>query len=125
MKKFMFTNCILLSVIILSSFTSNYNISTSNDIIGAWDYSVPNAPYEYQKGQLILEENAGELSGYTMVNDFKNEIDNPKLEGSNLTFSMYIEGTDVSFNLNFKENNFSGKVTYTEGILEITGIKKE
>ncbi len=125
MKKLLIANIIILSVIIFSSFSSTDVISNSNDIVGTWNYSVPNAPYDYQKGELILEEKEGKLSGYTKVGEFKNEIEKPKLEDNNLKFTMYIEGTDVSFDLNFKKNKFTGIVTYFEGSLDITGVKTE
>ena len=125
MKKIMTTKIILLSVVLLSSFISVNLTSDNKDVIGTWNYAVPNAPAEYQKGQLILEDKEGELSGYTKIGDYKNYIENPKLENKTLTFTMFIEDTDVSFDLNFDHNKFSGKVTYTEGILDITGVKIE
>ena len=54
-----------------------------------------------------------------------NESVKPNLKGNNLTFTMYIEDTDVSFDLHFESKNFKGTVVYSEGILDITGVKKE
>jgi len=125
MKKFLITSIVLLSVVLVSSFTSINLNPEIKDVLGTWNYSVPNAPIEYQKGQLILEEKKGKLSGYTKVGDFKNEIEKPKLEDKTLTFTMYIEDTEVNFSLNFEKDKFSGKVTYSEGTLNMTGVKQE
>lgn len=125
MKKILFTNIIVLSVILCSSFTLSDLNYDAKDIVGTWNYSVPNAPIDYQQGQLILEEKEGKLSGYTLIGDYKNIIEKPTLKENNLTFYMFIEDTDVAFDLNFKKDTFSGHVTYTEGTLEITGVRKE
>lgn len=118
-------NTILFSVLLFSSFLSINENTGIKDVIGTWNYSVPNAPVAYQIGQLILEDKEGELYGYTLAGEYKNEIIKPKLEGNNLTFTMYIEETDVSFNLNFKKNEFTGIVTYSEGTLDIKGERKK
>lgn len=125
MKNLLKTSILLFSIVLLSSFTSTAINSDIKDVIGTWNYSVPNAPIEYQQGQLILEEKEGELSGYALIGEFKNNIIKPKLEDNNLTFSMYIEDTDVSFNLNFNKDKFTGIVMYSEGTLDITGRKNK
>ncbi|MET2985991.1 hypothetical protein [Aureibaculum conchae] len=125
MKNLLKTSILLFSIVLLSSFILTDANSDIKDVIGTWNYSVPNAPVEYQIGELILEDKEGELYGYTLIGEYKNEIIKPKLEGNNLTFIMYIEDTDVSFNLNFKKNQFTGIVSYSEGTLDITGERKK
>ena len=126
MKQTMTTLGLLLLVALISNFTTTNSTTTnSKKIIGTWEYTVPNAPYEYQEGELTIEEVDGELSGYTMVGDYKTDVEDLVIEDKNVTFTINIEDTEVSFDLDFDKNSFKGTVTYVEGTLTISGTKKE
>ncbi len=126
MKQTMTTLGLLLLVALISNFTkTNSTTTNSKKIIGTWEYTVPNAPYEYQEGELTIEEVDGELSGYTMVGDYKTDVEDLVIEDKNVTFTINIEDTEVSFDLDFDKNSFKGTVTYVEGTLTISGTKKE
>ncbi len=92
--------------------------------IGTWLYEVPNAPDGYQDGSLIFEEKNDQLLGYVMIQGYKSNLENIRVNENQIKCSMYVEGTKVSFVLNFEKDTFSGKVTYTEGTIDISGKRK-
>ena len=53
MKKIIITNVILLAVLLMSFKAKEYKIKEKH-IIGTWEYSVPDAPYEYKKGEFTF-----------------------------------------------------------------------
>ena len=125
MKSIILKSTIILSVIAMSAFTNVNNAIDAKKVVGTWAYSVPYAPDGYQKGDLVIEEKEGKLSGYTSMDGYKTTVEKMKLEGDKLTFVLYVEGTRVSFDLTFDKKTFAGKVSYSEGTLDITGKKKE
>lgn len=120
MKKIILTSAMILSVVLLSSFA----VDNSKNVIGTWEYSVPDAPYEYQEGQLIIEEMDGKLTGYTMMDGYKTDIEDVVAKKNNVTFYLYVESEKVSFDLDFEKKSFAGTVSYSEGELGISGKKK-
>ncbi|OIQ38405.1 MAG: hypothetical protein BM563_06200 [Bacteroidetes bacterium MedPE-SWsnd-G1] len=110
-------------MLVLASFTTTSN-SNAKKILGTWSYEVPDAPYDYQEGDLIFEKADGELNGYAKIGGYKTEVDNLVVDGKNVTFSMYVEETEVEFDLEFDKKSFKGTVSYVEGTLDISGSKK-
>ena len=125
MNSIFLKSTLVLSVIAMFAFTNSDNAIDAKKVVGTWAYSVPYAPDGYQNGDLIIEEKEGKLSGYTSMDGYKTTVEKMKLEGDKLTFELYVEGTKVSFDLTFKKKTFAGKVSYSEGTLDITGKKKK
>lgn len=123
MKKIMQSTGLLICMLVLASFTTTSN-SNAKKILGTWSYEVPDAPYDYQEGDLIFEKADGELNGYAKIGGYKTEVDNLVVDGKNVTFSMYVEETEVEFDLEFDKKSFKGTVSYVEGTLDISGSKK-
>lgn len=123
MKKIVQASGLLVLVVLLSSFTTNYN-SNPKKILGTWSYEVPDAPYEYQKGNLIFEKVDGELKGHTDIDGYKTNVQDIVVDGQNVTFTMWVQDTEVEFDLDFEKKSFKGTVSYTEGSLDISGTKK-
>ena len=120
MKKIILTSAMILSVVLLLSFA----VDDSKNVIGTWEYSAPDASYEYQKGEFVFEKKGDKLTGYAMLDGYKVTLDDLKSEKNILTFNVYVEGEKVTLDLNFEKKSFSGTASYSEGELEITGKKK-
>jgi hypothetical protein len=91
------------------------------DVVGTWDYSAPNAPYEYSKGQLIITKVEDELEGVVNIDGYEMKLNSVKVEKDVLTFSLYVEGDYVSVKLTIKGDSFEGKASTSEGLLDVTG----
>ena len=111
------------SLIIL--FALMFNVSTvsakDKDVVGTWDYSAPNAPYEYSKGQIIITQGEDKLEGKVDIDGYEMKLNSIKLEDDVLAFSLYVEGEYVSVKLTVKGDSFEGKASTSEGLLEVTG----
>ncbi len=130
MKKVALKSLIVLSIVVMSSFTvaENFTVAESfmgmKKILGEWDYSIPDAPYEYQKGVLVLKKVDGELSGEMIIGGQGSPMEEMVYEKNNLKAMMNVQGETVRFNLNFTKKALEGTVSYSQGSLGITGNKK-
>ena len=91
------------------------------DVVGTWDYSAPNAPYEYSKGQIIITKGEDKLEGVVNIDGYEMKLNSVKVEDDVLSFSLYVEGEYVSVKLTIKEDALEGKASTSEGLLEVTG----
>ena len=111
------------SLIIL--FALMFNVAAvsakDNDAVGTWDYSAPNAPYEYSKGKLIITQGEDKLEGKVDIDGYEMKLNSVKVEGDVLTFSLYVEGEYVSVKLTIKGDSLEGKASTSEGLLDVTG----
>jgi len=97
--------------------------AAGSKIVGTWDYSAPNAPYEYSKGQIIISETDDKLEGKVSIDGYDMKLNSIKFEKDLLSFSLYVEGEYVSVKLTFKKDKFTGSANTPEGTLEVTGEK--
>lgn len=125
MKKIALKSLILLTVVVLSSFTVTESFMGVKKILGEWDYAIPDAPYEYQKGVLVLKKIDGELSGEMVIGGQGSPMEEIVYEKNNLKAKMNVQGETVRFNLNFTKKTLEGTVSYSQGSLDITGTKKK
>ncbi len=90
-------------------------------VVGTWNYSAPDAAYEYSKGLIIISENGDKLEGKVDIDGSEIKLNNVKLEKDLLSFSLYVEGEYVSVKLTFKKDKFEGTANTSEGTLKMTG----
>lgn len=124
MKNVALKSLMLLSIIVLSSFTMADSFMGVKKILGEWEYSIPDAPYEYQKGVLVLTKVDGELSGEMIIGGQGSAMEEIVYEKNNLKAVMQVQGEIVKFDLNFSKKTLEGTVSYSQGSMGITGTKK-
>jgi len=124
MKNVAFKSFLLLSIIVLSSFAVKDSFVGVKKILGEWDYSIPDAPYEYQKGVLVLKKVDGALTGEVVIEGQGMALEDVAFEKNVLTAKMDVQGETVRYNLNFTKKSFEGIVSYSQGTLDMTGTKK-
>lgn len=124
MKKLLSSCGLIFLAVLFSNFTNPNCLTDTTKVVGDWEYSVPNAPYEYQKGELVIENMGNVLSGHIKVNESEIDLLDILLDKNTLSFNVYIEDTQVSFKLDFEKKSFAGNVSYSEEILSIVGTKK-
>lgn len=112
-------------LLLTSSFTLLGTFKVNKKILGEWEYSVPQAPYEYQKGVLILSKEGKELKGEMLVQGYTTVLEELVNVKGNVKATVNIEGESVAFDLNFSKNTFEGTVSYSQGSMEINGTKKD
>ncbi len=124
MKNVALKSLILLSIVVLSSFTMVDSFMGVKKILGEWDYSIPDAPYEYQKGVLVLKKIDGVLSGEMIMGGQGSPMEEIVYKKNNLKAVMNVQGEIVNFDLNFTKKTLEGTVSYSQGTLEMKGTKK-
>ncbi len=124
MKNVAFKSFLLLSIIVLSSFAVKDSFVGVKKILGEWEYSIPDAPYEYQKGVLVLKKVDGALVGELLIGGQGMPMEDVKYEKNVLTAKMDVQGETVRYKLNFTKKSFEGIVSYSQGTLDMKGTKK-
>jgi hypothetical protein len=124
MKNVALRSLVLVSIVVLSSFTMVDSFMGVNKILGEWDYSIPDAPYEYQKGVLVLKKIDGVLSGEMIMGGQGSPMEEIVYKKNNLKAVMNVQGEIVNFDLNFTKKTLEGTVSYSQGTLEMKGTKK-
>lgn len=95
------------------------------DPTGTWKYDAKQAPYEYSKGDMIISEEDGKLSGTIKVNYQTITMRDVKLDNSTLTFGVYIEGEYVKITMELDGDRFKGTASYSEGSIPLEGVRAE
>lgn len=112
-------------LVVVSSFTAIDDFKVNKKILGEWEYNVPQAGYEYQKGVIMFSAEGKELKGEVLIGNQSMPMESVVNKKNNVKAKIYVEGEGVSLDLNFEETTFKGTVSYSEGTLEIIGSKKE
>jgi hypothetical protein len=124
MKNLLFKGTIILILFVTASFTGIDETGTNLKMIGSWEYNAPDAPYEYQEGDIHFLMQNDKLVGFIEIDGYKTELENIIVKGNNLTCELYVEGESVILDLKFKKKSFKGTATYSEGTLDFSGKKK-
>ncbi len=123
MKNLILRSSLILSFLLMTSFTVKENSTDNKDIIGVWEYAVPDAPVEYQEGTFTFSQEENKLSGFILIDGYKLDLENVLADQDKLTCEVLLEGEIVTFDLTFTKESFSGTASYSEGDLAITGRK--
>ncbi len=95
------------------------------ELLGYWNYTVANAPYEYSKGDLLINK---EQEGFTVkiiVGAGSINAESVVVQGNEINFKVYVEGSLVSVTLKAESETISGTAVTPEGTMQIKGVKGE
>lgn len=90
---------------------------------GSWKFEAPYAPEGYTTGKIdvVPADNNYVASISFAGNDYKIKGEKVKYENDILTFSAYIEGTEITVNLKLESPvKMTGKAVYYEGEIPLT-----
>lgn len=124
MKNLIFKGVLVLLLFVTAGFSGGDKETTDLKMIGTWEYSAPDAPYEYQEGEIHFLMQNDKLVGFVSINGYKIELEDVVAKGDKLTCEVYVEGESVSLELTFKKKTFKGTASYSEGTLNFDGKKK-
>ena len=95
-----------------------------NDILGVWDYTAQDVPYEYSKGIIYITKEGKDLKVRVAIGESSLDGENVVLDKDEVRFQVYVEGQTVDINLSAKGNDFSGQGSTTDGIFSLSGKKR-
>lgn len=93
------------------------------ELVGYWNYSVPNAPYEYSKGDLLIDKENDGFTVKIILPAGSMNAQNVVVQGNKINFKVYVEGSLVTVALEAQGDTISGVAETPEGSLQIKGIK--
>lgn len=111
---------LLLAVFAISSTVFALAVSP----VGTWTYKVPMAPEQYVNGELIVAKVDSEYTVKFRINGQEMKAQKVKYVGTDLTFATYVESEYVTFKMKVGEKLMAGKVSYSEGTMDMTCTKK-
>jgi len=95
-------------------------------LTGLWDYSAPDAPYEYSSGKIQFTETNGKYSGKVIGADGTQiPVANLKIENTSFSFSVEIESETVKVSGKLVNGKINGKADSSEGVLPVTAVRSK
>ena len=120
-----FKSIILICLMILPGGVLMAQKNSETLIEGTWVFLAQDAPSEYQTGDLVISRNGKELSGEIVFSEqYKVPLREVKYADNVLTFKAYIEGDLIEVKNEVARDEMKGKVSYSDGSLELTAKRK-
>jgi hypothetical protein len=93
----------------------------SEALLGAYEYTVENVPYEYSKGVLIIAKLSDTYTVKVKVTAGELEGEDVQVVDNSIKFKVFIEGQTVAVDLTVDGDIISGKSTSYDGTFYIQG----
>ena len=123
MKNLILKGLLVLILFVTASFLTINKDTSDMKMVGSWEYSAPDAPYEYQEGEIHFLMQEDKLVGFVSIDGYKIELEDVIVKGDKVTCEVYVEGESVTLELKFKKKSFTGTASYSEGTLDFSGKK--
>ena len=96
-----------------------------NDVVGVWNYEVPNAPYGYQKGKITISlDKEKNLKGEVEFQDgYKIKIKDIELKEGKVILGMNIDYEYIKTEVSVNGKTMEGFVNSPDGKLKLTAKK--
>ena len=118
---------IVLSLFLAAGALFSVNAQSNEIVVGEWQYSVPEAPYGYEKGVISLVEADKKLSGELKFDSgYKVKLSSVSLKSDTLRLTAYVESEYVSAVSKVKGDKMEGKVDSSMGsmVLKAERVRK-
>ena len=122
-KNLLWIGLSLLFVLSLGAFTP---AEKDVDPVGTWSFTAPDAPYDYQSGDIVISKEKKEFKVKLVFNEyFKVDATNVKYEKNTISFRVYVDDETVYIKGTFDEKTgFLGKAMTSMGDMAIKATKK-
>lgn len=94
--------------------------------VGTWTFTAPDAPYDYQSGDIVISKVKKEYKVQVVFNEYyKINGSNVKYEKNELSFRVYLDDETVYIKGTFdKKTGFTGKAMTSMGDMAVKAKKK-
>ena len=93
---------------------------------GTWVYSAPNVAEGYTTGEMIITETEDGFRVVMALDEYyQAEAREVKYEKKLMTFNLYVESELVTVSGKFDKDEFTGTVSYSEGVFDLTATRKQ
>ncbi len=104
------------SMFLIFLFMSN-TATGQNQLVGSWDFTVSQAPWEYSRGKFIIEEDSekGLTTSVVFSSGSKMTMSKVTQENEKVTFEATVEGYPIKTIVTLKDGNLVGHVETYDG----------
>ncbi len=113
----------MLSLVICLMVWATEGWAQEKDWVGTWQYSAPQADYQYQKGNIVFALEGEELKAHIEINQNKIQAQQLEFSQDQATFTINIEGQPIQVTLNKEGQQLSGEAKYSGGGVPIIAQK--
>lgn len=94
--------------------------------VGKWDFTAPDAPYGYEKGQIVITKGEKGLKVKIVFNEYS-QTDGYKVKykDNKLTFTAYVEDESIYLSGTFVKDSFTGKASSSQGDIGLKATRKK
>lgn len=97
----------------------------SGVLSGSWNFSVNQAPWEYNKGSIELEQAGDGITGKVVFHTGREvPIQEISVDGDSVTFDVVVDGYDVKALCTLSDDELKGYVMTMEGNMDFSASKK-
>ncbi len=115
---------IVFGLLLIAGTFFNVNAQSLKTVVGEWKYSVPQAPYGYEKGVISLTEKDKALSGDLIFDSgYKVKLSSVSLKADTLRLGVYVESEYVTVVSKVKGNKMDGTVDSSQGKMTLKADK--
>ena len=94
--------------------------------VGKWDFTAPDAPYGYEKGQIVITKGEKEFKVKIVFNEYaQTDGYKVKYKHNKLTFTAYVEDESVYLSGTFVKDSFTGKASTSQGDIGLKATRKK
>jgi hypothetical protein len=105
-------------------FTSN--AQTKKLAVGNWKFEVPQAPYGYDKGTILITQQGDSLIGEIKTNSEESfKLNKIASKNDSINITAYIQGEPVNVNAKIEGNKMSGKAYWSQGEMDLKAERQE
>lgn len=107
-------------VLLLASFTF-ISLPDKFSPVGTWEYNVPGVPQGYDRGVMVISEGEeGLIVSIGPSQDYLTPTQDVEFKKKTLSFKVIVEYEEVVIQGEFDMEQFSGTVSYVEGVFDMT-----
>ena len=123
---------VIIVAFLLSATTVMSNISLeknkiedniTDDLIGAWSYTVENVDYQYSTGVLLITKEEGKYNVQVQLSAGNIPGEEIEVKDNSISFSVFIEGQKISVSLMADGDKIKGESSSYDGNFKIEGTK--
>lgn len=117
----------LMSLVFLFSLAAFTPADSEKDPVGTWTFNAPDAPYDYQTGDMAISKDKKVFKVKVVFNEYyKMDATNVKYENEELTFRVYVDTETVYIKCKINDKDeLVGKAMTSMGDLALKAKRKK
>jgi hypothetical protein len=114
------------TLIIAIGITFTANAQTKKSAIGSWKFEVPQAPYGYDKGIILITQQGDSLVGEIKTNSGESfKLNKIISKNDSINISTYIQGEPVNVNAKIDGERMYGQAYWSQGSMDLKAERQE